>query len=63
VVQRQQTLAADSTFDVEAFFTEVEGKKKPTTIQVTSTKDVQKLAASLLNRCKKPSSGLKAAGL
>ena len=61
VAKRQQTLAANSTFDVEAFFAEVEGEKKPTEIQVKSVQDVRRLSSALLNRYKKPSSGLKAA--
>ena len=61
VTQRQQTLAADSTFDVEAFFSEVEGEKKPTEIQITSIKDVKKLSSALMQRYKKPSRNLKTA--
>ena len=61
VTQRQQTLAANSTFDVEAFFAEVEGEKKPTEIQIKSVQDVKKLSSALFNRYKKPSSDLKPA--
>lgn len=58
VVQRQQTLAADSTFDVEAFFTEVESEKKPTQIQVSSVQDVKKLSSALMQRYRKNSTKL-----
>ena len=65
VVERQQKLTAETDFDPDAFLAEVsgevEGEKKPVTIQITSTKDVMKLSSALLQRCKKPSSGLKAA--
>lgn len=50
VIKRQQAIAADSNFDVEAFFVEVESVKKPTQIQVTSVKDVKKLSAALMRR-------------
>ena len=63
VTQRQQILASESTFDVEAFFAEVEGEKKPTEIQIKSVQDVKKLSSALLHRCKNPSSNLKAASL
>jgi hypothetical protein len=58
VVQLQQTLAADSTFDVEAFFTEVESEKKPTQIQVSSVQDVKKLSSALMQRYRKNSTKL-----
>lgn len=58
VVQLQQTLAADSTFDVEAFFTEVESEKKPTQIQVSSVQDVKKLSSELMQRYRKNSTKL-----
>ena len=65
VAERQQKLTAETDFDPDAFLAEVsgevEGEKKPTIIQVTSTKDVQKLASSLLKRYRKPSTDLKTA--
>jgi hypothetical protein len=65
VAERQQKLTAETDFDPDAFLAEVsgevEGEKKPTTIQVTSIKDVQKLASSLLKRYRKPSTDLKTA--
>lgn len=58
VVQRQQTLGADSTFDVEAFFAEVESEKKPTQIQVSSIQDIKKLSSALMQRYGKNSTKL-----
>jgi hypothetical protein len=63
VTRRQQNLASEPSFDVEAFFAEVQDKKKPTTVEITSIQDVRAISAALLQRYKKPSSGLKAAGL
>lgn len=50
VADRQQALAADATFDIEAFFAEVESEKKPTQIQVSSVQDVRRLSSALMQR-------------
>lgn len=61
IVQRQQSLAANADFNVDAFFAEVDGEKKPVEIQISSVQDTKRLATALLLRCKKSSGTSRAA--